>query len=140
MLVKTKSKSLLIEFTIVKSHTHTSQWDPWNCDASFEIILKSGSMFIVEILNSECNMPSVKRDLLLDLLMFIVENACSQIYVDPKSTIILKTNLFMFENFSLERAQKNLFHPTFKNVSFSAKSLCRSISSVWQGEGDCLCQ
>ena len=79
MLIKTKSKSSLIEFTIVKSHTHTSQWDPWNCDASFEIILKSGSMFVVEILSTECNMPSVNGDLLLDLLMFIVENVRSRL-------------------------------------------------------------
>ena len=60
--------------------------------------LKSGCMFDVEIISKYCRWTSVRLERGLVLLMFMVENVCSQMYVDPNRTSSFMAIFFKLEN------------------------------------------
>ena len=67
-------------------NTYWNQLDICGRSNSSVSCLNSGSMFDVEILSKDCRWKSIRFERSLVLLMFIIENVCSQMYADPNRT------------------------------------------------------
>ena len=62
------------------------------------MFLNCGTSLLVVIRLIAFKLQSVNIDLFLDLLIFIQENACSQMFVDPNSDKSLEAKFFRYGN------------------------------------------
>ena len=77
---------MMLTVNVIYVNSCWSQWDICGRSKLSTSCLNSGCMSNVEILSKDCTWTSVRLERRFVLLMLMVENVCSQMYVDPNRT------------------------------------------------------